>query len=217
MRYKRRRCDNDLVYLNGDVLLTSEGQDVRTALVSSRGAAAAMGRGLEAEPPATLSPASILQDNARTVGTVDYDYAAAFRGGADRSLSDVPHGPWVDTQTKTAATPAGSGNKIFSYDPTFDQAYVGMHEVLLDVYAPAGKLGVIIDTPGDGALMIHFIKEGSSMAKKVRVGFLLVAVDDNNVRAMPAVKMSKLISTKAKNLLRKFTIIRQERGSGPIG
>jgi hypothetical protein len=91
----------------------------------------------------------------------------------------------------------GSGNTIFSDDPTFDQAYKDVREVLLDIYAPAGKLGVIIDTPGDGASMIHFIKEGSPMASKVRVGSLLVVVDDDNLRAMTAVKMSKLISTKA--------------------
>ena len=50
--------------------------------------------------------------------------------------------------------------------------------MLLDVYAPAGKLGVIIDTPGDGAPMIHFIKEISPVVNKVHVGDLLVAVDN---------------------------------------
>jgi hypothetical protein len=36
--------------------------------------------------------------------------------------------------------------------------------------------------------MMHFIKEGSLMADKIRVGDLLVAVDDDNIRAMTAVK-----------------------------
>ncbi len=45
------------------------------------------------------------------------------------------------------------------------------------------------DNPGDGASMIHFIKEGSPMADKVHVGDLLVAVDDDNVRAMTVLKM----------------------------
>jgi hypothetical protein len=38
-----------------------------------------------------------------------------------------------------------------------------------------------------------------------------VAVDDEDVRAMTAVKVSKMISTKGNNPSRKFTIIRQER------
>ncbi len=206
-----------MVNLNGDVPLTYEGQDVSMASVSSGGAAVAMATGSEAESPATLSPASISRNDARTVGTVDYDYVAAFRGGAGSSHSDVPRQPRVDAQTMTAATPAGSGNTIFSDDRTFDQAYEDVRELLLDVYAPAGKLGVIIGTPGNGALMIHFIKEGSQMANKVRVGDPLVAMDDDDVRAMTAVNMSKLISTKANNPWRKFTIIGQERGSEPIG
>jgi hypothetical protein len=154
-----------------------------------------MATGSEAESPVTLSLASISRDDARTVGTVDYDYAAAFRGGGDRLLSDVPRRPRVDAQTKTTATPAGSGDTIFSDEPTLDEDVrevlldvrrprrrdratqyslttrpstrrTRTREVPLDVYAPAGKFGVIIDTPGDGASMIHFIKEGSPMADK---------------------------------------------------
>ncbi len=132
-------------------------------------------------------------------------------------LLDAPRRPCFDARTKTAAKPAGSCNGTFSDCPTFAHRYEDVREMLLDVYAPAGKLGVIIDTPGDGASMIHFIKVGSPMADKVRVGDLLVAVDDDKVCAMKAVKMSKLISTKANNPSRKFTIIRQERGSGPNG
>ncbi len=64
--------------------------------------------------------------------------------------------------------------------------------------------------------MLYFSKEGSPMANKVRVDDLLVSVDDDDIHAMTAAKMSKLISTKANNPSRKFTIIRQERGSGPI-
>ncbi len=75
---------------------TSEGQDIRMALVSSGGVATTMATGSEAESPATLSPASILRGEARTVGMVDHEYAAAFRGGVDCLLSDVPCRPWVD-------------------------------------------------------------------------------------------------------------------------
>ena len=110
----------------------------------------------------------------------------------------------------------GSGNTIFSNDPTFDQAYEDVCESLLDVYSPVGKLGVIINAPDDGAPMIHAIKDDSPIVDKVMVGDKLVAVDDEDVRAMTARKVSKLISTKMNNPSRKFTIIRQERRAGPI-
>ncbi|KAL3821753.1 hypothetical protein ACHAXA_000252 [Cyclostephanos tholiformis] len=59
--------------------------------------------------------------------------------------------------------------------------------------------------------MIHAIEEDSIVADKVRVGDKLVAVDDEDVRAMTAARISKLISKKMNNPSRKFTIIRQER------
>ncbi|KAL3772923.1 hypothetical protein ACHAW5_005907 [Stephanodiscus triporus] len=173
-----------------------------------------------------ILPTSKPQEVETTVGTVDYDYAAAFGGAGDHSLSDV--GGTVGSRTRQTGAdviekdlptmaPPGSGNTVFSEDPTFDQAYEDVYESLLDVYAPAGKLGVIIDTPDDGAPMIHAIKDDSPIVDRVRVGDKLVAVDDEDVRPMTARKVSKLISTKMNNPSRKLTIIRQERRAGPVG
>ena len=229
-RKERHDDDDDWVDLNNDdVPPTSKGQDVRTASVSSGGMAARTTGGAGAKSPTTPSTLSISHD-APTIGTVDYDYGIAYGGGGDHSLSDA--GGTLGSRTRqtglanleedlptttAAAPPGGLTNAIFSDDPTFDRAYEEMREVLLDVYAPAGRLGVIIDTPDDGAPVIHAIKEDSPIFDKVRVGDKLVAVDDEDVRAMTAVKVSKLISTKSNNPSRKFTIIRQERKAGPIG
>ncbi|KAL3776996.1 hypothetical protein ACHAW5_000188 [Stephanodiscus triporus] len=159
----------------------------------------------------------------QTVGTMDYDYAAAYGGiggGADHSLSDA--GGTIGSRTRQTGAdgmeedmptmvPPGSGNTVFSEDPTFDQVYEDVREIILDVYAPAGKLGVVIDTPNDGAPMIHAVKDTSPIFDRVRVGDKLVAVDDEDVRAMTAMKVSKLISKKGNQASRKLTIIRQER------
>jgi hypothetical protein len=71
---------------------------------------------------------------------------------------------------------------------------------------------VIIDNPNGEAPMIHTVKEMSPLADKVQVGDKLVAVDDENVCAMAAKKVSKLLNTKANNPSRKLTIMRHERG-----
>ena len=60
----------------------------------------------------------------------------------------------------------------------------------------------------DGALVVHAVKDSSPIAEKVQVGDKLVAVDDDDVRAMTAIKVSKLISRKSNNPSRKLTIIR---------
>lgn len=73
---------------------------------------------------------------------------------------------------------------------------------------PPGKLGVVIDSPEEGGPIVHAIKEGSILENKLRVGDKLVAVDDEDVRKMSAIKVSKLISRKGFNAERKLTIVR---------
>ena len=174
----------------------------------------------------------------RTVGTTDYDYAAAYGGmgggggggwdDAVWSLSDaggtvgsritrlstcaddatMPHNANIANDPPISSS---GGNTVFSEDPTFDVIYDDVREILVDVYAPAGKLGVVIDTPNDGAPTIHAVKDTSPIVDRVRVGDKLVAVDDEDVRAMTAMRVSKLISKKGNNPTRKLTIIRHER------
>lgn len=154
----------------------------------------------------------------QSVATVDYDYSRAFGGvGGDLSLVSDAGGTLGSRTGRTGAeeypgamttVPGSSGNTIFSDDPTFDQAYDDLREEVLDIYAPAGKLGVVIDTPDDGAPVIHAVKDTSPIANKVQVGDKLVAVDDEDVRSMTAIKVSKLISRKSNNASRKLTIIR---------
>lgn len=104
----------------------------------------------------------------------------------------------------------GGGQSIFSDDQSFEnfRNRGGRKEELLEIYAPAGKLGVVIDTPDSGAPVLHRIKETCPIADKLRVGDKLIAVDDEDVKGMTAVEVSKLISLKSTNHKRKFTIIR---------
>ena len=83
-----------------------------------------------------------------------------------------------------------------------------MREELIDIYAPPGKLGVIIDTPDDSAPVVHAIKDSSVVAGELQVGDKLVAVDDEDVTMMTAIKVSKLISRKNGNAQRKLSVIR---------
>lgn len=154
--------------------------------------------------------------------TVDYDYSGAFGGAGAHSLSDV--GGTLGSGTRqTAAEDVASGptsgapssqpllgslSSIFSDDQTFDRTYEEIGEEILDVYAPAGRLGVVIDTPDDGAPVVHVVKETSPIAHMVQVGDKLVAVDDEDVREMSAITVSKMIGRKSNNASRKLTIMR---------
>lgn len=135
---------------------------------------------------------------------MDYDYSRAFPG--DSSLSSAG-GTMGDSTRNMMDTPS-----LFSADTSFEHHYTGANanvkETLLDIYAPPGKLGVVIDTPDDGAPVVHAIKDSSVIADKLKVGDQLIAVDGEDVRTMTAIKVSKMISRKSANATRKLTVIR---------
>lgn len=82
-------------------------------------------------------------------------------------------------------------------------------EVVIEVEAPPGKLGISIDTPEDGSdPIIHDVKEFSSIADQMEVGDRLIAIDGEDVRYCTAVKIAKLISKKASNPVRILTVVR---------
>ena len=203
--YRFRGDDDDDDVDPGNATILSSTQDARTQSAGATG-----------------TNASLPTYGDQSVATVDYDYSRAYGGAGNHSLSDA--GGTLGSRTRqtaaedvasglTSNTPSmprhgSSGNTMFSDDATFDRAYEDVREELLDVYAPAGKLGVVIDTPDDGAPVVHAVKDTSPIAEKVQVGDKLVAVDDEDVRAMTAIKVSKLISRKSANPSRKLTIIR---------
>lgn len=84
----------------------------------------------------------------------------------------------------------------------------GVQEEVIVIEAPPGKLGVVIDTPDDGAPLVHAVKDSSVIADLIQVGDKLLAVDDDDVQAMTAIKVSKLISKRSANPVRKLTIVR---------
>ena len=148
----------------------------------------------------------------RGVATVDYDYSKAYGGGGDNSVSSA--GGTFGSQTHTqaaggAATLGASGTSAsLATASQFRGQNSNVREELIDIYAPPGKLGVVIDTPDDGAPVVHAVKDSSVIADKLQVGDKLVAVDDEDVRSMTAIKVSKLISRKSANASRKLSIIR---------
>jgi hypothetical protein len=153
-----------------------------------------------------------------SVATVDYDYSKAYGGGGDTSVSSAGGTFGSNTQNQqsaldprsAAATGAALGplHADDSFDPGFQSPNGNVKEEVIHIFAPPGKLGVVIDTPDDGAPVVHAVKDSSVIADKIYVGDKLVAVDDEDVRSMTAIKVSKLISRKSANPSRKLTVIR---------
>ena len=91
--------------------------------------------------------------------------------------------------------------------------YTTQREEYIEIYAPAGKLGVVIDTPMSSSTpIVHAIKDTCPIKNEIYVGDKLVAVDDVDVRDYQAVDVSMLIGSKSSQERRKLTIIRTARG-----
>jgi len=152
-----------------------------------------------------------------SMATDDPDYNHNVYGFGDQTIASNTDGTMGDATMQSSRFSAGgsllgagAGQSLF--DEQSFEAYrnrgSGRREEVIEIYAPAGKLGVVIDTPDSGAPVLHRIKDTCPIADKLRIGDKLIAVDDEDVRSMTAVKVSKLISQKSANSTRKFTIMR---------
>lgn len=81
---------------------------------------------------------------------------------------------------------------------------------ILDIAAPSGKLGLIIDTPNEGPPVVYAIKDSSVLGNKVFVDDRLIAIDGIDVTTMTAIEVSKLISSRNSHPERKLTLLRRK-------
>lgn len=104
------------------------------------------------------------------------------------------------------------GESLFADDASFEQQFAQPEE-RFDVVAPAGKLGMVIDTPNGGSPVVHAIKDTSVLSDRVRVGDRLLSVDGDDCTAMTAMQVSKLISLKSEKPARVLVFARSSSTS----
>jgi hypothetical protein len=133
--------------------------------------------------------------------SLDYDYKAyhqevtstteeVSRGGGGESLSNI----LVPTD-----------------DDTFEAQY-GADEQF-EVLAPAGVLGLILETNTDGVPTIHDMKPASALADQIQIGDRLLSVDGIDVSVMMASDVSRLIASRKEAPVRKFVFSRPMTGA----
>lgn len=126
----------------------------------------------------------------------DYDYAKHFLSGAGRQNSMDSQNFSQPSKMSTALGPMMDHNTLQDAE-SLDQRYAAgaaPQEERLEFEVPAGKLGMVIDTPDGHSPLVHAIKPGSVLDGRVRVGDFLVQVNHQDVTEWTAVKVSKYIS-----------------------
>jgi C-terminal processing protease CtpA/Prc len=162
----------------------------------------------------------------------DYDYNMAYGGAGDiQSISTaggmksaivskplyypkVAQGPY-DVSRQSSISSKNSDPSVsmketltlYSDDNSFERQY-NQPDDRIEVMAPAGKLGIVIDTPNGGIPMVHAIKESSILIDQVKVGDRLIMVDGIDTTSMSAIKVSRLISTRSDNPRRVLVFLR---------
>lgn len=163
-----------------------------------------------------FSSGTMLASGDRTIVSTDYEYAKQY-GRNDAPTAASPKSYEADRSITsgsriTMATAANGIRKmdasLFSDDASFEKQYCDQ-EQNIEVHAPAGKLGVVIDTPVGGSPIVHAIKDSSVLAGKVRVGDRLLSVDDIDVTPFSSVEVSRLISSRAHQPSRVLLFLRQ--------
>jgi len=136
--------------------------------------------------------------------SIDYDYQVAYEGG----------GPGASEHSVSQAGSSGGGTTpatLLADDETLDAQYVA--EEQYEVLAPAGVLGLILETNMDGVPCINNVKPSSILIDQVQVGDKLLSVDDQDVTVMLASGVSKLIASKKDQPVRRLVFLRTIRSS----
>ena len=132
----------------------------------------------------------------RAKGPSDSASSSQPKGGSGSMFGSV-----ADSLTSSAEAPQASPISSSSKDK----------EVLMDVTAPAGKLGVVLVTPEPpetGPAYVFKIRDDSPLVNKLLLGDKVLAVDDEDVRGMTAINVSKLLGSKSGQESRKISIKR---------
>ncbi|GKZ00302.1 hypothetical protein MPSEU_000983100 [Mayamaea pseudoterrestris] len=77
---------------------------------------------------------------------------------------------------------------------------------LYDVFAPAGPIGIVVDTTKEGPC-VHSLKPTSPMLGLINAGDLIVGLDDEDTRGMTAATLTRLMARKSNQKERKITLL----------
>jgi len=153
--------------------------------------------------PIGVAPAGV---DASTIESysLDYDYQKAYQH-YQPSVSEV-----------SGSLPDSTSNPLVSADDdTLHAQYVADEQI--EVNAPSGMLGLILETGADGMPTVTNVKPASPLHGQVHQGDRLLYVDEFDVSVMLASDVSRLIATRKNRAVRKFVFLRRQRNRGAVG
>jgi len=139
---------------------------------------------------------------------------------AERKITDLREGvsqdgkesnmPGLPSLSATGTEYAPSPTRLARNDtPTNNST-----DAKIDIIAPSGKLGVVLDSPPEGGMArVSDIKEYCLIKDEIHLGDKVIAIDDEDVSTMKAFDITKLLARRRKQAERKITVIRADGGA----
>jgi hypothetical protein len=156
--------------------------------------------------PQSASPDTGIVGDVSTAGSfsLDYDYKAYYM------YQDIPS---ITEEVSRGGGGESLSNTLLPADDDTFEAQYGVGDPF-EVLAPAGVLGLILETNEDGVPTINNIKPASVLANQVEIGDRLLSVDGIDVSVMLASDVSRLIASRKEAPVRKFVFARPMKEAG---
>lgn len=94
-------------------------------------------------------------------------------------------------------------------DDTLNAQYFSEDQIEVD--APPGLLGLVLEEDSEGAATVYDMKELSPLADHINIGDKLVSVDGTDVSALPVRSVMQLIASKQNNRVRRLIFCRPSK------
>mmetsp|Transcript_9857 Transcript_9857/g.13209 ORF Transcript_9857/g.13209 Transcript_9857/m.13209 type:complete len:474 (+) Transcript_9857:195-1616(+) len=182
--------------------------------------------------PSSMDRNSMLSSAEESTPSIDYDYSNTFRdhgsstvvssaggtaGGSTTYSQDAYSGRSFDNNSHNSNSSQSSSPAAVHPTTILQNGFkikvrntnnsCITKEISLDIYAPPGKLGIVIDRD-DYAIFVHSVKDHSSVIGKLFAGDKLIAIDDECIRFKTVKEVSRMVAERSENPTRKLSIIR---------
>eukprot|EP01083_Nonionella_stella_P227120 806097_1 len=141
----------------------------------------------------------------RTIYTENQDGGKCYHKEIDKGHQDYKIKGNSPGSTIMAVTTTTPGSKVEVPSSELLQSFKPHYYKMLVVYAPPGKIGVVL---GSTVPSVVTIEDTCSIRDKIHVGDKLVAVNGIDVGEMSSIQVVRLVRQKSRQDKRKLTIIR---------
>jgi hypothetical protein len=117
----------------------------------------------------------------------------------------------TSSSSRKGLPPANPNSSHHQRKPSYESLLRRGGAGLYDVFAPAGPIGIVVDTTSNGPA-VHSLRNTSPMVGLISPGDLIVGLDDEDTRSMTAATLTRRMAQKANQKERKITLLTLDGG-----